>query len=270
MEPAIGTRKRHLLCSVIVLLAAVCCKTINRLTKSLLLLTGFLTGPDAHGQEYTCIHYDVKDGLAGSTVYDLCQDKDGFLWFATDAGVCRFDGSQFRRFTTADDLPEIEVVRLFADSKGRVWMAPFKNSLCYFFEGIIHNQYNDRVLQRLRLSSGVVDFAEGKNGHIAFTTSKNGFVIRSDTVIDVLPRSIHFLDVMMLNVNPAGPGFQFFTIDSVYTFVEGETTAAQKNPFPSPFVQNRLRRLKYPPLLMAHSMMPQRDKVVFVNTYKAS
>lgn len=269
MEPAIGTWK-HIFCSVIVLLAVEVCKTINRFTKSLLLITGFLTGCYAHAQEYTYIHYDVKDGLAGSTVYDLCQDKDGFLWFATDAGVCRFDGSQFRRFTTADGLPEIEVVRLFADSKGRVWMSPFKNSICYYYKGKIHNQDNDPVLKRLHLSSVVIDYAECKNGNIAFTTGKNGFVIRSDTLIDALPKSVPFLDVMMLNINPDGPGFQFTTIDSMFTFVDGKITEARKNPFPSPFVQNRHSTLKYPPKLTAHSMMPQRDKLAFVNTYNGS
>ncbi len=34
-------------------------------------------------QEYNYVHYDVKDGLAGSTVSSMLQDKHGFMWYGT-------------------------------------------------------------------------------------------------------------------------------------------------------------------------------------------
>jgi ligand-binding sensor domain-containing protein len=46
-------------------------------------------------QEYSYTHYDIKEGLAGSTVYCITQDKDGFMWTGTATGVSRFDGSHF-------------------------------------------------------------------------------------------------------------------------------------------------------------------------------
>ena len=97
-------------------------------------------------QEYNYSNYDVEDGLAGSTVYAMWQDKDGFMWFATEAGVSRYDGTKFRNFSTSDGLPETEVLCLFADSSGRVWMAPFKSTICYYYNGKIHNQENDSLL----------------------------------------------------------------------------------------------------------------------------
>ncbi|HET8689783.1 MAG TPA: hypothetical protein VFM18_24535, partial [Methanosarcina sp.] len=56
-------------------------------------------------QDYNYVHYDTKDGLAGSTVYCMTQDADGFKWFGTESGVSRFDGSKFVNFTVADGLP---------------------------------------------------------------------------------------------------------------------------------------------------------------------
>lgn len=103
------------------------------------------------GQTYSYRHYDIKDGLVGNHVYHVEQDKEGFIWFATETGVSRFDGSRFKNFTTADGLPDNEIVRLFADSKGRVWMSPFKNAVCYYYKGKIYNEKNDTLLRNLQM-----------------------------------------------------------------------------------------------------------------------
>ena len=43
-------------------------------------------------------HYSVDDGLPSNTVYNITQDSQGYLWFATGIGVSRFDGHEFRNF----------------------------------------------------------------------------------------------------------------------------------------------------------------------------
>jgi len=120
----------------------------------------------AFSQEYSYTHYDIADGLAGSTVYCITQDKDGFLWMGTETGVSRFDGTQFRNFTISDGLPDIEVLQMFGDSRGRVWMAPFKKSVCYYYRGRIHNQENDSLLRQVVLHENIENFAEDAEGNI--------------------------------------------------------------------------------------------------------
>jgi ligand-binding sensor domain-containing protein len=132
------------------------------LTLSLLYLLPY----SSFSQEYSYTRYDVKDGLAGSNVFCITQDKQGFLWMGTDAGVSRFDGTHFRNFTLQDGLPDIEVLHIFADSKGRVWMSPFRKSICFYYEGKIHNQENDTLLRRIRIQALIEDFAEDKDGNI--------------------------------------------------------------------------------------------------------
>src|SRR4051812_43997939 len=78
----------------------------------------------AYSQDYSYVKYDTKDGLAGSVVYDAIQDKEGFMWFATENGLSCFDGKNFKTFTTKDGLPDNEILRLFLDSKGRLWIMP--------------------------------------------------------------------------------------------------------------------------------------------------
>lgn len=42
--------------------------------------------------------YNMQDGLSNDVVYDICQDKDGCVWFATAEGISKFDGSEFSSY----------------------------------------------------------------------------------------------------------------------------------------------------------------------------
>jgi ligand-binding sensor domain-containing protein len=137
-------------------------KSASRLYSILLLCLSYTS----RAQEYSYTHYDITDGLAGSVVYCITQDKDGFLWMGTETGVSRFDGTHFKSYSVTDGLPDIEVLNMFGDSKGRVWMAPFRKSVCYYYKGKIHNQDNDSLLHLIRLRKNVENFAEDAAGNI--------------------------------------------------------------------------------------------------------
>ncbi|MBL0073094.1 MAG: hypothetical protein IPP34_15360 [Bacteroidetes bacterium] len=66
-------------------------------------------------------HFSVEDGLPGATIYCAEQDTDGFMWFGTDAGVSRFDGKEFVNYGVQDGVSDSDVLRIFEDSKGRIW-----------------------------------------------------------------------------------------------------------------------------------------------------
>jgi ligand-binding sensor domain-containing protein len=131
-------------------------------------------------QEYSYARYDVKDGLAGPVVYHGVEDKDGFLWFATETGVSRFDGTHFRNFTLTDGLPDNEIVKLFVDSKGRIWMIPFKNAICYYWKGKIYNQENDSLLKKLVITSQIYRIVENKAGTLLLADYKSLHFITQD------------------------------------------------------------------------------------------
>jgi hypothetical protein len=67
------------------------------------------------------IRYTTKQGLPSNHIYDMQQDKDGFMWFATNRGVVKFDGKTFKTFTSKDGLPNNDTWRLEPDLKGRMW-----------------------------------------------------------------------------------------------------------------------------------------------------
>jgi ligand-binding sensor domain-containing protein len=149
----------------------------------LAMLTGLCLPISCYAQEYSYTHYDIGDGLAGSTVYCIAQDRDGFIWASTETGVSRFDGTHFRNFTIADGLPDIEVLQLFGDRDGRLWMAPFRKSVCYWYKGRIHNQDNDPILSKVHLRQNIEYFVEDSAGNMLIQeNSALHLILRNGTV----------------------------------------------------------------------------------------
>lgn len=118
-------------------------------------------------------HYTTKNGLPSNNCYYTLQDKKGYLWVATDAGVSRFDGSVFENFSVDDGLPDNQILQLREDSKGRIWFLSLNGQLSYFHEGKIYNSTNNKSLKSLSFNAVIVSFFEDSKGKIWFGTNKN-------------------------------------------------------------------------------------------------
>ncbi|MCD4665786.1 MAG: hypothetical protein K8R68_11000, partial [Bacteroidales bacterium] len=70
-------------------------------------------------------HYTVNDGLPSSRVYDLLQDTKGYVWFATENGVAKFDGYKFRNYNVKDGLPSNSTLQIYEGDKGRLWFLSY-------------------------------------------------------------------------------------------------------------------------------------------------
>src|SRR6478736_5809564 len=100
----------------------------------------------AFAQEHPFIHYSVPEGLPSSEVYDVHQDRKGFIWFATDNGVVKYDGNQFETFQVNKGLSDQVVFGIEEDSKGRIWFRTFSGRICYYNNKKIHTyQFNDTL-----------------------------------------------------------------------------------------------------------------------------
>lgn len=64
----------------------------------LCLLLNFICSFQTQGHDFKWL--DVKTGLPDNTVNSICKDSYGFMWFATDNGLSRYDGFQFKHYYT--------------------------------------------------------------------------------------------------------------------------------------------------------------------------
>ena len=67
------------------------------------------------------LRYTTKQGLPTNHVYDIAEDGNGFMWFATKQGVVKYDGESFKTFTIKDGLPNNDTWLLETDLQGRLW-----------------------------------------------------------------------------------------------------------------------------------------------------
>jgi len=69
------------------------------------------------------VQYSKKEGLASTWVNDCLEDKQGNMWFATDKGLCKFDGEKIESFTKKSGLPHDRIMDLFKDKSGTIWFS---------------------------------------------------------------------------------------------------------------------------------------------------
>ncbi len=68
-------------------------------------------------------NYKAVDGLPQSQVNSMLEDKNGYLWIGTHGGgLARFDGRQFKVYTTLDGLLSNIVINLKLDSRQNLWI----------------------------------------------------------------------------------------------------------------------------------------------------
>ena len=87
-----------------------------------------------YAQQHSFKFYNVNDGLPSTTIGEVYEDKYGYLWVGTAAGLSRFDGRQFVNYSIADGLPSLGAIVVLQDSRERLWvrtnagMAQFRNN----------------------------------------------------------------------------------------------------------------------------------------------
>lgn len=164
------------------------------MTRPLLLLYFFLLFiPNALGQNYLPIarYFGIEDGLPHRQVNCILQDRQGFIWVATEGGVARFDGLRFKIFNKADNgLSTDKVSWMLEDASGNLWL-------------ISANFFGDRYQN---ISS--VDILHPVSGQI----TPLGQYIKEKPPIPL--ESMHALGIRQIEagtgLNPSKPGTLFF------------------------------------------------------------
>ncbi|HET6227406.1 MAG TPA: two-component regulator propeller domain-containing protein [Bacteroidia bacterium] len=105
---------------------------MNKLILNCLLFILLITS--GYGQELHFENVQLKD-LPSTEVYRILQDTEGYIWMATDAGVCKYDGTNLTTYTTENGLPENVVLSMLMDAKGRIWFNTLSGFFFYYEKG---------------------------------------------------------------------------------------------------------------------------------------
>ncbi|MCB0704958.1 MAG: histidine kinase [Saprospiraceae bacterium] len=89
----------------------------------------------ATAQVYNFQHYGIEEGLPSTEVHDIHQDAKGYIWFATDHGLCRFDGFEFRVFSTLEGLTDNTIFDIVEQADGSLLLTTYTGGVCVFENG---------------------------------------------------------------------------------------------------------------------------------------
>lgn len=174
-------------------------------------------------------------------VYNIFQDSDRNLWFATTGGgLIRLspDRKTMRRFTTDDGLPSNVLFSILEDNEKRLWVSSLKGLFCLRLHtekvsvytqsnGIITNQFNYR--SAYKAPNGKMYFGSVK-GLVAFNPLEfgreeasppifiTGFQINNKEIVpngkdSLFKRSILYTDTLTLTHDQSNFSIEFSALD---------------------------------------------------------
>ncbi|MEN0047765.1 MAG: two-component regulator propeller domain-containing protein, partial [Bacteroidota bacterium] len=113
----------------------------------LTIIAFLITCTMAYSQEYPGIeHFTPQKGLPSSEVYDILQDRKGYIWISTDHGVCRYNGYEFTYFGKEEGITNPVILYLYEDHRGWIWMGAYQDEFFIYKEGEIETfKYNQAI-----------------------------------------------------------------------------------------------------------------------------
>lgn len=112
---------------------------LNRQIFTLVILLFFTLINSIFSQTPPYYHYTSSEGLASSTVFDMLQDKEGFMWFGTLNGLSRFDGKHFINFNDKDGLNSVVITALLPGDNGDIFIGNYEKGINVLRNGKIEN-----------------------------------------------------------------------------------------------------------------------------------
>lgn len=120
----------------------------NIMRRIIYLLVFMLLYLNLNAQEPGIRNYTTYDGLPSNEVFQGLLASNGFMWFATDDGVSKFNGSTFEVFEIKDGLTENTILDVKEGKEGRIWFVGISGRLSYYENNKMHHfQSNDLIIK---------------------------------------------------------------------------------------------------------------------------
>lgn len=130
------------------------------------------------GGHYYLNSLNIRDGLSQNTVYDILQDRTGFLWFGTKDGLNRYDGTSFRIFkydrTDKYSIGNNYILALYEDIEGNIWVGTDVGLYIYYPEKDIFEPFKQPSTANTTIDYAAAMITGDKNGDIWITAERQG------------------------------------------------------------------------------------------------
>ena len=137
---------------------------------ALLTLFSFKIKTTAHAKDsflsnYMQNQYNDNNGLLTSSINDIIQTQDGYIWIASYNGLIRYDSKNFK---VIEKLSATNIICLFEDSLNRFWIGTNDSGLILYENGVYttYNTSNGLVSNSIRV------ITEDKEGNILIGTTQ--------------------------------------------------------------------------------------------------
>ena len=185
------------------------------------LLVHFLgIGLQAQQNNYQFERLTINDGLSQSNAQQIIQDKEGFMWIATQDGLNQFDGYDFTVYRNDpndnNSISGNRIESIIEDNQGTIWIATYYNGICAFDKAtrkftsydIIEEESNQTIADTRRfyidsednlwvfLESGVAIYNKEKDAfrYIGAGTFFNGHCFSANSsVVEYSPDELLFI-----------------------------------------------------------------------------
>jgi len=131
-------------------------------------------------QQSNFTHFTVDDGLSQSSVFSIAQDDLGFMWFATEDGLNKFDGKKYTVYRPIDNdttsLPDLGIRKVYRDKKNNIWILSLRGKLSLYnpyknnFTRFAFPQINEKSVK-------IISLTEDANESLWAATTKGEFFI---------------------------------------------------------------------------------------------
>ena len=130
-------------------------------------------------------HYTTAEGLPSNNVMCALKDSDGFLWFGTWYGLCRFDGDQFKNYNKpmkgGSAIPPRKIESMAEDAQGSLWLKTVDWDLYVFNR---HTEQYHAVYDELKAYTQnlqVIKIQRTDDGHILLLTKDKTLLLAQTT-----------------------------------------------------------------------------------------
>src|SRR5689334_11675985 len=119
------------------------------MNRSFIVTVAILLSLNCHSQSFQVENFTIERGMPSNEAYYVYQDKKGFIWFATDNGVVRFDGAEMTKYHVKQGLVDPVVFGFHEDAKGRIWFRSFSGKLAYYHNDSVSAYPHNKLISSL-------------------------------------------------------------------------------------------------------------------------